>query len=158
MQELTYKNFFKFGYGNDFFNLKQSDQSIWNVSYRRCTQIPLKWNYECLRAAKLIRASTDRPIYICYSGGIDSEVCLLSFLNAGIPVVAAIMVFDNDLNSHDVSKALSFCEKRGVKYHIFKLDIINFWNFEIYKYSDPLSCISPQFPVLMKLMDMFITM
>ena len=84
MKTLTYKNHFKFGYNSDWYNLRQSEEDIWHIKYGRCERDPLDFRSECVNAAKLIRESTNLPIYVCFSGGVDSEIVVRSFMEANI--------------------------------------------------------------------------
>lgn len=60
-------------------------------------------------AARQIReAHPGLPIYVFYSGGIDSEAVLLSFVRAGIPVTAVVIEYENDLNRYDIEFAHAF--------------------------------------------------
>ena len=84
--ELSQNNHFKFGYNGAWFNERSEDRDQWIVSYGRCSREPEDWRSECLETARLIQSSTSKPINVLFSGGIDSEVVLQSFMFAGISV------------------------------------------------------------------------
>lgn len=63
-------------------------EQVLQCKYGRAVRTPGTFKAECLRAAHLIRESTNRPIAVMLSGGLDSEVVLRSFMDAGIQVQA----------------------------------------------------------------------
>lgn len=67
-----------------------------------------------IRAAQAVRAATDKKIVVLYSGGMDSEWILESFVLAKIPVTPLVIVYDDDLNGHDVGWARRYIERRGL--------------------------------------------
>ncbi len=153
MKNLTYKNHFKFGYNGEYFNLRKSPDDIWNVQYGRCKRESFDFRSECINAAKLIYESTDLPIYILLSGGIDSEIVARSFIDANIPITCIIARFDGHLNEDDIRYAFKFCTKYDIPYEVYDINIIDFWKNSLMKYAIKTNCISPQLPVIMWLSD-----
>lgn len=68
-----------------------------------------------IRAAKQIRDSTDKEIVVLYSGGMDSEWILESFVLAGIPVTPLVVVYEDGLNKHDVDWATRYIQRRKIE-------------------------------------------
>lgn len=93
-------------------------------------------------------------IALAFSGGVDSQVALLAFKEAGIPITVYSLVFDDNLNMHDVRHARKFCKSIGVKLEEIKINIWNFLNRENYDLGIKYKSISPQFNVHYKLFDM----
>lgn len=153
MNIFTKENHFRFGYNRDFFNLRKSVNDLWNVKYGRCEREPFDFRRECIETAKLIRKQTTLPINILFSGGIDSEIIVRSFIEANIPITCIIGKFKNNYNLHDISYAISFCKNNNVEFKEVEVDLINFWKNDLLKYTDKTYCISPQFPVIMSLVD-----
>jgi len=153
MKSLTYKNHFKFGYNGKYFNFRKSPDDIWNVKYGRCGRYPFDFRTECVNAAKLIKESTDLPIYVLLSGGIDSEIVARSFIEANIPITCIIARFDGLLNEYDVGHAFKFCTRYDIPYEVYDVNIIDFWKNDLMKYAIKTNCISPQLPVIMWLSD-----
>lgn len=152
MKELTKDNHFKIGYNNNWFNTRKSPNDKWNVKYGRCTQEPGSFRDECEKAAKIIRERTNKRINVLFSGGIDSEVVVRSFINSGIEINCVIC----DLcgyNLSDIKHAISFCKNFNISFEIITLDIKEFWKLKLNKKAEITKCISPQFPVLMWLSD-----
>lgn len=153
LAQLSFKNHFQFGYNNEAFILRKSPSDQWWVNYGQCETKPLNFEQECLRTAQRIRASTDLPLWVLFSGGVDSEVTLRSFVQAGLQVQAAILRFKNDLNIHDISYAVIACEELEVPYKIFDLDLVEFWETKLWDYAIPTQCVSPQLLTTMYLAD-----
>lgn len=151
--ELTQNNHFQFGYNGMAFRNRESATDAWWVHYGPCAREPFPFRQECVATARLIQMKTDLPIYVLFSGGVDSEVALQSFVEAGIPVTAAILRFGDDLNIHDISYAVITCEKLGVPYRFFELDILKFWKGEADSYANATRCVSPQLLSTMWLID-----
>ncbi len=153
MPPLTHRNHFKFGYNNMPFTWRRGPTDTWFVKYGRCEREPLRFDEECRATAKLVRASTADPLHVLFSGGVDSEVTLRSFIESKIPVRAAILRFADDLNVHDISWAVIKCEELGVPYTFYDLDLISFWRGEAKRYAEATYCLSPQLISTMWLID-----
>lgn len=125
----TYKDHFKFGWGNDLYNFENREDQYW-VSFGKATRVNKNFREECIISASLIAETATKPILVCYSGGIDSEIILLSMINAKVPCKAVIMrmKYNNimGVNSHDISYALSFVKKHNIPYEIFDFDLTDF--------------------------------
>ena len=102
------------------------DPVAFKIWYSPCVRKPLSWTEEIKIAAATIAESTNRTIWICMSGGIDSEAVARTYKNANIPFKALIAKFPDDLNIHDISYAISWCEKNKIEYKIFEFDMISF--------------------------------
>jgi hypothetical protein len=153
MKQLTSNNHFKFGYDHDWFQPRKSPHQTWTVQYGPCERPVGNFQHECLKTALKIQDNARQKMTVLFSGGVDSEVALQSFVLAKVPVTAAILRFKNDLNIHDISYAIITCDKLGIKYKIFDLDIIHFWENQLLDYADPTYCISPQLLSTMWLAD-----
>lgn len=77
------------------------------------------------------------PVELLYSGGLDSELVLMSLLRNKIPVEAmtmVIMIKGAILNVVDLYYSEKFCRENNIKQNLFYLDAIDF--FESGKYLD----------------------
>lgn len=152
--ELSHRNHFKFGYNQHWFANRRTSEDIWCVAYGRCQRQPRDWRSECIETARLIRAGTDLDLWLLFSGGIDSEVALQSFLFAGIPIKAAITCFRRDLNRQDVRHAVKFCETHQINYRLLHLDIERFIESgDALEFAERAKCVSPQLLHTMWAMD-----
>ncbi len=155
---LTHEQHFEFGYvrrGSFLpFVLRESSEDTWTVRYGRAKRYPMSFRSECLATAKVIQKAAKQPIHVLFSGGIDSEVALRSFHEAGVPVTAAILKFKDDLNLHDYSWAVLTCEELQIPYKLYELDLHSFWSStEAARFADETQCISPQLIATMWLID-----
>jgi hypothetical protein len=81
---------------------------------------------------------------VLLSGGVDSEVCLRSFLSIGISPTIATLRFANDLNSYDLYHVRRVARELGLSIKYFDLNPFEFWQSkELYEITDPISCVSP---------------
>ena len=150
---LSHQNHFKFGYNGEWFRLRQSPDDVFSVRYGRCETEPGSFFEESVRAARLIGEAADAPIHVLFSGGVDSEVTMLCFLTAKVPVTAAIMRFANDINQHDIAYAVRFCERHYIPYRFYDLDIEAFFRERLLEYTVPVRCNAPMMAATMWLVD-----
>jgi hypothetical protein len=80
-------------------------------------------------------------VEVLYSGGLDSELVLLSCLKNNIPVIAITLVIKIDgliINTHDLYYAEKFCRKNDIIHKLIELDADKFFqNGEHLKYLTP---------------------
>lgn len=152
--QLTKNNHFKFGFDLQYFTPRQSPTQKWTVFYGSIERPVKDWKSECLIAAQEIAASTSKKIYVCFSGGIDSEVTIESFRLAGVPVVAAIMRFKNGFNSHDIAWAETYCRRHHIPIEYFDVDVISFYQTQEYRdIIAATNCFYPMLSLQMKVME-----
>ena len=152
--QLSHRNHFRFGYNGIWFTERKKAEDRWNVAYGRCERPVADWRTECINTARLIREATSEDLWVLFSGGIDSEVVVQSFMFAGIPFKVAITCFDSDLNHQDVRYAVKFCETHQIPYRLLKLDIIDFFESgEALSYAAASKCVQPQLLHTMWAMD-----
>lgn len=142
--KLSHNNHFRFGY---------NDTKEWIVSYGRCSRAPKNFHDECLETARTIRHNTDEEITVLFSGGVDSEVVVRSFVEAGIPINVAVMRFKDDLNAHDISYAIETCRELKISPTFYDLDLLAFWKDDYLPYAHLTRCFSPQLITTMWLID-----
>lgn len=150
---LSHQDHFKFGYNGQWFRLRESPSDVFTVAYGQCTTEPGDFRQESIRAARLIGEAADAPIHVLFSGGVDSEVTMLSFLAAAVPITAAILRFHDGLNRHDIDFAIQFCVKHGVPYRLYDLDILRFMHEQVLDYTTPVRCNAPMMAAAMWLID-----
>ncbi|MDX9730898.1 MAG: 7-cyano-7-deazaguanine synthase, partial [Bdellovibrionales bacterium] len=150
---LTHRNHFEFGYNGVPFSERNSADDEWFVRYGACERMPHSFYEECLKTARLIRESTTLPIDVLFSGGVDSEVALRAFLDAGIEVRVLSLRFARGLNAHDIEWVERVCSGLGVKARYVDLDLERFWETDAYDYAARTQCVSPQLVSTMWLAD-----
>ncbi|MBK7845070.1 MAG: hypothetical protein IPJ71_15540 [Bdellovibrionales bacterium] len=151
--QLTLNSHFRFGYDNKSEAFRTNPEQAWWVKYGRCRRQPHPFRDECVATARAIRAKASGDIWILFSGGVDSETVLRSFLEAGISVRIAVARFKDQINLHDISWAVLTCNELGVPFHFFDLDLLKFWRNEALSYAEISQCFSPQLLVTMWLSD-----
>ena len=73
---------------------------------------------------------------IFFSGGVDSELILRSYINIGANPEVYIARYENDMNIHDISYAIIVCNLLGVKYNIIDFNIQKFYENDAETISD----------------------
>ena len=151
---LSHRNHFKFGYNGQWFTERSSPDDQWCVGYGHSEWVPEDWRAECIKTARLIRDDADGDLWVLFSGGIDSEVVVQSFLFASVPIKVGITRFANHLNRHDMIYAVRFCETHGVPYRCLDIDIEKFFHSgEAWRYAERTKCVQPQLLHTMWAMD-----
>jgi len=152
--QYTDENFIQFGYNSEPFVYRTSSSDKFFVKYGKARRKVKSFKEELITTARLIKEKSEGlPLWVLYSGGLDSEVVLRSFSEAGVSVNAAIAWFKKGLNEHDIRYAVDFCESSQIPFKFFDIDVESFWKKQLKDYALPISCISPQFPVILWLID-----
>ena len=116
----------EYWYGDDVDNKFRADAlEVLNININTKTRQELTLKEECIIAAKEIHSKYPN-IYIALSGGWESQVCLHSFIEAGITPNVYILKFPVGLNSHDTTIAVKQCKKYNI---IPKFVNVNFETF-----------------------------
>lgn len=154
MVSITHNNHFKFGYNGSHFNPRASDADVWCTSYGTVEKEVWSFRDECRRTASIIADSTNRPIYVGLSGGMDSEVVASSFIAQGIPFIPVIAVYDGGVNQYDTDIAVSWCKYRNLTPIYLDIQVTGYWKTkEAIDLAISLGCISPQFLVYMNIIQ-----
>lgn len=151
---LSHRNHFRFGYNGIWFTKRRTPSDEWCVAYGRSEWEPADWRSECIRTARLLRDNAQGDLWVLFSGGLDSEVTIQSFLFAGIPIKVAITRFAHQLNRHDIVYAIRFCEIHDVPYRCLDIDIEQFFQSgQAWEYAERTKCVQPQLLHTMWAMD-----
>lgn len=90
---------------------------------------------------------------LCLSGGIDSQAMIQCWQEAGIKFDTAILVFNDELNSHDVDHARMFCEKNNIVPVEININVIQYLTREHFIQAEKYQCSSPHFSTHYKMFD-----
>jgi hypothetical protein len=114
MLPLSKDNYIQYGGTGDSFDVKLST-------------LPRAENYykESVLAAEEINSIKEGPLYIMYSGGLDSEFVLSVFLELGIAVTPVIIRL-GEYNNHDIQYAIDFCQSKSITPKIINFDFDEF--------------------------------
>jgi hypothetical protein len=116
----------KFGWDDGRFWFKHSKAERINDTFRN----------ECIDSVKKIRERTDKTLLVNMSGGIDSEMIARSLLLADISFTAQIWVYEDNLNDHDITYAIKFCESNNIPIRYLNINIKNFFEKTIYEITE----------------------
>lgn len=122
----THDNHFKFGWGEGLYNFNNKQGKYW-VKFGRAQYIPKSFREECVRAARLIYENANKPLLVCFSGGIDSEVIVRSLQEANAVFSVAIMRINykdlKNINQHDTSFAYAYATKHNIPIIEYEFDL-----------------------------------
>ena len=93
-----------------------------SVTFNPCSRTLQTWDNEVNNTAQAIAASTNKPLYVLMSGGIDSEMVARAFLDNNIKFTALTLKHKQQTNSHDTQWADRFCKEHHIKQEILELD------------------------------------
>lgn len=105
------------------------------------------------QAAKLTIDMLGSKPALCFSGGVDSQCAILSFIESGYNCDIVFMKFKNDLNAHDLQYARAFCKQNKLKLIEIEFDVLNFLSRENLDYAAKYNCPSPHFTCHYKFFD-----
>lgn len=155
MFKYTKNNHYQFRYDDSWLpQTKDFKNFYWKLGHVIDQEKTLSWREECINAAKNMKQQAGREeITIAFSGGIDSEIAALSFLESGIKISLSFMKFKYDINEYDFRYTKHFASKHNLKLNIFELDLFDFLHNEAHTYIDQYMLTSPQYPTHLWLLD-----
>jgi hypothetical protein len=121
-------NAFKYGWRDP-----KAPSSLW-IGFERCSREPLEWKEELAAAARRVASEAKKPLWLAFSGGMDSEVMCRAFFDQGIQFSALTLEDVHGTNMKDVDRARDWCWKRGIPHKIVRFDMDSFLNSEIDAY------------------------
>ena len=145
MYPYTKNNHFKFGYNHKrYFEDRKDKNDQFFAEYGRCERFVNNWREANELAAKNIYDAKQGDLWILLSGGMDSEICIESFLSQKLPCKAVTLRYlDIDHNYE-----LQFVEKLKKK-HVFHHEYIDVNLQDLLKSSEfsslleSIKCVSP---------------
>lgn len=132
-------NWYKWQYGSNPNFGRQTDQLLefktnYSCGYKKSVG---SFKEELLNAA---RSTLDhypglKPC-VFFSGGVDSELILRSYIDIGSSPEVYIVRYENDYNIYDVSYAITICNILGIRYHLIDFNLKKFYENDAELVSD----------------------
>lgn len=97
-----------------------------SLTFRACTRAPKTLQEEAYAAARAIAQSAQKPIVLCFSGGLDSEIMCRAFFDQGINMSVLTIEHSKGANAHGVDHARKWCWERGIPHEVLPLDTKRF--------------------------------
>lgn len=98
-----------------------------NVTFKPISSQLRSYKEEIITTAKYVHSIAHKPLYLAYSGGIDSEIIADSFLYCGIPFTAITFRYPDNVNGYDINYAYKFCHKNSIPHLVVDIDPISIY-------------------------------
>lgn len=112
-ENLIHSNGVYVGYDNVPYARREDKAQTFQIWYDK-PEVIGSLREQSINAAKAVRELTDKEIVVLYSGGMDSEWVIESFVSAGIEVTPLIIEYAGGLNSHDINWAKRYLSRRNI--------------------------------------------
>lgn len=132
MKQFTLNNWFEWYYDDELFG-RQDLNNFKKFTSRYNSNIKLLGTYkeELHKTARnTLEVFNGKDLTLCFSGGIDSEVVLRSYLEIGHPIKVIIYRYENNINEYDVYHAIKVCEQLGSPYKIIDFNLKKFFEHD----------------------------
>ena len=149
-------NWYSWKYGNDEIFGRQDLSNIKPMTtiFGRYQGPVGSFKEENINAAKsIIDHYPNMPIDIMFSGGIDSELILRSFLATKHPFNVKIFRYENDINIYEVSHAVVVCEQLHVPYQLIDFNLQKFFENDAETISEQAQICKPRMLPQLKFLD-----
>lgn len=117
-------------------NFDYSYENGFDINFHPLKRNLYNWYDEVYNTSLEIYKSTKKPIYVCFSGGIDSEVIVKTFIKNKIPFKVFIVKHNNSTNDHDIWHAITFCKENKLEFVISRIDFEDFLKNKIFEYAE----------------------
>lgn len=130
-------NWYQWKYGDETLFGRQAGSAKLQTIYTRMTRPLLSFKEELDLAAKstLDHYPGLRPC-VFFSGGVDSELILRSYISIGSNPKVYIIRYEDDLNIYDVSYAITVCSILNVEYTIVDFNLKKFYENDAIQVSE----------------------
>jgi len=109
---------------HDSYITSSGSGSTWNVEIAKPSRPTNSYYEETVIAADIIWEHKQGPLYLCYSGGLDSEYVLSVFTELGMNIQPVIM--RTQYNYPETQYAFKYCEAKNISPITIDLDYDNF--------------------------------
>jgi ferredoxin-fold anticodon binding domain-containing protein len=147
-------DWYYWSYGNAKFERKSDATQVLKTTFTECIKPVFSFKEELLNNAKSTIDHFDgKKFSILFSGGMDSELVLRSYLELKHDFDVNIFRYEKDYNVYDVSHAVVSCEKLGVPYKIIDFNLEKFYESEAESISEIAQIDRPRALPQLKFMD-----
>lgn len=98
--------------------------STWNVEISSPVRPINSYYDETVAVAEMVWAEKQGNLFLCYSGGLDSEYVLAVFKSLGMPITPVIM--RTQYNHHETQYAFKYCDENSITPVVIDLDYDKF--------------------------------
>ena len=145
MYEYTYQNHFKYGYNNSsYYRSRSKLEEKFTAEFGRALIPNLNWREANNLAAVRIYEKKVGDIYVLLSGGMDSEICLKSFVDQKLPVKTISLKFLDIDQSKELEHINRIVKEYDVPHHFEEIHVKKFvTSSEFLNTIDNIKCVSP---------------
>lgn len=129
-------NWYGWKYGDLPLFSRQPDNLEFKTVFGKHVGVVRSFKEELHNAARSTMDHAGQKPTILYSGGVDSEIMLRSFIDIGANPNVLIARYENDYNIYDVSYAVVTCEMLNVPYKIVDFSLKHFYENDAIKYAE----------------------
>lgn len=133
--QYTQNNHFHWSYDGTPFTLRTNPYSTFKMHWGKPSRPVMNFKDECIKVCQILAETyPNQKFNVLFSGGIDSEIVMQSFIWAGLTqrTKATIIRFTGGYNDHDIAYAIDFCKYHAIPYELMELDIVEFFNSKEY--------------------------
>lgn len=112
-------------------NREREKQGSLSVNFTACAREPQSWKEEVYAAARAIAKRAQKPIFLCFSGGLQSEIMCRAFFDQGIAFTPLTLAHAQNANASDRDHARAWCWDRGIKWNEIAFDTEAFFGTTI---------------------------
>ena len=130
-------NWYSWSYGDlDSFSRQPNDLEF------KTTFGPVEGTVKTFKDELKLAAATSLEYYpglkpsVLFSGGVDSEIMLRSYIDIGITPDVYIFRYENDYNIYDVSYAVTICSMLDIKYNLIDFNLQKFYENDAERISE----------------------
>jgi hypothetical protein len=121
-------NWYSWSYNGKKFIRSESKEDIFTTEFNLKISSCLPLKEELINASKnILDTYSNLTPCIMFSGGVDSEIVLRSFLEIGSNPIVYIFRYENDYNIYDVSYAVTICSSLDIDYKIIDFSLKKFY-------------------------------
>lgn len=94
------------------------------------------WREEVYAAARAVAGAATKPLWVCASGGYDSEITCRAFLDQNIDFSVLTLVHHEGTNHHDIRFIVEWCKEAGVRHELVSFSVTDFLLRGIDRYAE----------------------